>query len=95
MKVNFIHYNLDDATLFVKKVGRFVMFLVVYVNDLLMTRNHESYFTSIKKYLKKGFEMKDLGHLYYYLGIEVTQHHKYIFILKKNVREILNIFCMT
>ena len=40
--------------------------------------------------------MTYLGHLHYYLGIEVTQHPKYIFIShKKYVGELLNIFCMT
>ena len=39
--------------------------------------------------------MNDLGHLHYYLGIEVTRHPKYIFIShKKYVGELLNIFCM-
>ena len=37
LKLNFKHYNLDDATLFVKKFGRSIVFLVVYVDDLLMT----------------------------------------------------------
>ena len=72
-KLNFKHYNLDDATLFVKKAR---IFVVVCVDYLLMTGNNESYIALIKKYLKKGFEMIDLGHLHYYLGIEVTQHPK-------------------
>ena len=75
LKLNFEHFDLDDATLFIKKVGRFVVYLVVYVDDLLMTGNNESYIAaSIKKDLKKIFEMTDMGHLHYYLGIEVTQH---------------------
>ena len=79
-----------------KKVGIFVMFLVVYVDDLLMTGNNESYIASISKNLKKGFQMTDLGHLHYYLGIEVTQHLKYIVISqKKYVGELLNRFYMT
>ena len=65
LKLNFKHFNLDNATLFVNKVGRFIVFLVVYVDDLLMTWNNESYIASIKKDLKKGFEMIDLGHLHY------------------------------
>ena len=73
LKLNFKHYNLDDATLFVKKAR---IFVVVCVDYLLMTGNNESYIALIKKYLKKGFEMIDLGHLHYYLGIEVTQHPK-------------------
>ena len=40
--------------------------------------------------------MTYMGHLHYYLKIEVTQHPKYIFISqKKHVGELLNIFCMT
>jgi hypothetical protein len=47
------HFNLDDATLFVKKVGKTVVYLVVYVDDLLITGNNEAYIASIKKELKK------------------------------------------
>ena len=79
-----------------KKVGRYIVFLVVYVDDLLMRGNNEDYIASMKKYLRKCFEMTDLGHLYYYLGIEVTQHPKYIFISQNMyVGELLNIFCIT
>ena len=46
-----MHCNLDDVTLFVKKVGRFIVFLVVYVDDLSMTGNNEDYIASIKKSL--------------------------------------------
>jgi hypothetical protein len=64
--LNFKHFNLDDATKFVKEVGKFVVYLAMYVDDLLITRNNESYMASIKKELKKGFVMTDLGHLHYY-----------------------------
>ena len=37
LKLNYKHFNLDDATLFVKKVGRSVVYLVVYVDDLVIT----------------------------------------------------------
>jgi hypothetical protein len=59
----------------------------------LITRNTESYIASIKKELKKGFEMTDLGHLHYYLGILVIQNPKYIFISQnKYDGELLNKF---
>eukprot|EP00253_Pinus_taeda_P020893 PITA_20893 len=67
LKLNVKHYDLDDATLFVKKVGKTVVYLVVYVDDLLMTWNNESYIASIKKELRKGFEITDLGYVHYYL----------------------------
>ena len=78
--MNFKNFNLDDATLFVKKVGKFFVYLVVYVDDLLIIGNNERSITSIKKDLNKGFEMTNLTHLHYYLGIEVIQNPKYIFI---------------
>ena len=65
LKLNFKHYNLDDATLFVKKEGISIVFLVVYVDDILMTGGNEYYIVSIEKYLRKCFEMNDLGHLHY------------------------------
>eukprot|EP00253_Pinus_taeda_P012784 PITA_12784 len=94
LKLNFEHYDLDDATLFVKKVGKIVAYLVVYVDDLLVTGNNESYIASMKK-LGKSFEMTDLGYVHYYLGIEVTQHPKSIFLSqKKYIGDILNRFGM-
>ena len=35
LKLNFKHFNRDDATLNVKKIGRYVVYLVVYVYYLL------------------------------------------------------------
>jgi hypothetical protein len=55
LKLNLKHYNLDDATLFLKKVGKTVVYLVVYVDDLFITGNNENYIASLKKELKKGF----------------------------------------
>ena len=96
LKLNFNHFDLDDATLFVKKVGKTVVYLVVYVDDLLMTGNNESYIASIKKELGNFFEMTDLGYVHYYLGIEVTQHPKSIFLSqKKYIGDLLNRFGMT
>jgi len=93
LKLIFKHYDLDDETLFVKKVGKLVVYLMVYVDDILMIGNNESYIASIKKELRKGFEMTGLGYVHYYLGIEVTQHPKYILLSqKKYIRDMLNRF---
>eukprot|EP00253_Pinus_taeda_P004405 PITA_04405 len=61
-----------------------------------MTRNNESYIASTKKELREGFEMTDLGYVHYYLGIEVTQRPKSIFLSqKKYIGDLLNRFGMT
>jgi hypothetical protein len=95
LKIDFKHFNLDDATLFVQKDGKIVVYLVVYVDDLLIIGNNESYNASIKKELNKGFEMIDMGHFHYYLDIDITQNPRYIFISqKKYIGELLNKFGM-
>eukprot|EP00253_Pinus_taeda_P014743 PITA_14743 len=61
-----------------------------------MTGNNESYIASIKKELRKGFEMENLGYAHYYLGIEITQGPKFIFLSwKKYIGYMLNRFGMT
>ena len=70
---------------------KFRVYLVVYVHDLLMIGNNESYIASIKKELRKGFEVTNLGYVHYYLGIEVIQHLKFIFLSqKKYIGDLLN-----
>ena len=51
LKLNYTHFNLDDATLFVKIVGRLVVYLVVYVDDLLIMGNNDGYISSAKRFL--------------------------------------------
>jgi len=93
LKINFKHYDIDDATLFVKKFGRKFVYLVVYVDDVLMIGHNESYISSTKKELRNGFEMTNLRHVHYYLGIEVNQHMKFIFLSqKKYIGDLLNKF---
>ncbi len=68
---------------------------MVYVDDILMIGNNEIYIASIRKKLRKGFEMKYLGYIHYYLGTGVTQHLKFIFLSqKKYIEDLLNKFGM-
>jgi hypothetical protein len=49
LKLNSKHFNLDDATIFLQKVGKNVVYLIMYVDDLLIIGNNESYIAFIKK----------------------------------------------
>eukprot|EP00253_Pinus_taeda_P004154 PITA_04154 len=50
---------------------------------------------SIKKELRKGFEVTDLGYIHYYLGIEVAQRLNSIFLYQnKYIENLLNRFGM-
>ena len=55
LKLNYKHFDLVDPTLFVKKFGRSVVYLVVYVDDLMITGCNEEYISSIRRELKRFF----------------------------------------
>ena len=51
-------------------------FLVLYVDDILLIGNNVEMLSSIKAWLFKQFEMKDLGEVAYILGIKVIRDRK-------------------
>jgi hypothetical protein len=55
----------------VKKTNHGIVVIVIYVDDLIITRDNDVNIFDLKKLLKQKFEMKDLGELRYFLGIEV------------------------
>ncbi|XP_022040512.1 uncharacterized mitochondrial protein AtMg00810-like [Helianthus annuus] len=48
------------------------MYLLVYVDDLILTGNHQPTILSFILSLHNEFAIKDLGKLNYFLGLEVT-----------------------
>ena len=68
--------------------------LLLYVDDLFLTGN-EKQIIECKKKLDEEFEMKDLGLMHYFLGLEVWLRQEGIFLNQgKYVVEILKIFDM-
>ncbi|KAL8118242.1 hypothetical protein AgCh_015962, partial [Apium graveolens] len=63
-----------DDTLFLKHFtdGRIVV-LIVYVDDIILTGNHGEEIKRLKMLLSQKFEIKDLGFLKYFLGMEVAR----------------------
>ena len=78
-KVGFQRSESDD-TLYVRQQGKNLVILVMYVDDLIITRNNDDHIAQVKKELHAGFKMTDLGLLHYYLGVEVFQCPHHIFI---------------
>eukprot|EP00253_Pinus_taeda_P034043 PITA_34043 len=63
----------SDNTVYTKKVGKSLIILVLYVDDIIFTRSDPNLINHVKSSLKKKFEMTDLGHLQYFLGLQVLQ----------------------
>jgi len=57
--------------------------MVIYVDDLIITKDSDVDIFDLKKFLKQKFEMKDLGELRYFFGIEVIQSPKGICLLQR------------
>jgi len=67
----------------VKKIDHGIVVIIIYVDDLIITRDSDADIFDLKKLLKQKFEMKDLGELRYFFGIEVIQSPKGIWLLQK------------
>eukprot|EP00253_Pinus_taeda_P017705 PITA_17705 len=63
----------SDNTVYTKKVGKSLIILVLNVDDLILTGNDPNLINHVKSRLKNKYEMTDLGHLHYFLGIQVLQ----------------------
>lgn len=50
----------------------FITVLIVYVNDIVITMSDLDEISWLKTYLGIEFEIKDLGKLRFFLGIEVA-----------------------
>ncbi len=66
-----------------KKIDHGIVVIVIYVDDLIIIGNSDVDIFDLKKLLKQKFEMKDLGELRYFLGIEVIQSPKGIWLLQR------------
>ena len=71
-----------------------ILIIFLYVDDLILTGD-EKLIHSCKADLAKEFEMKDLGLLHYFLGLEIWQRDGELFVSQgKYAREILEKFQM-
>ena len=68
-----------DPNLYLKVVEDEPVILLLYVDDLFLTGN-EKQIKESKKKLAEEFEMKDLGLMHYFLGMEVWQSSEGIFL---------------
>eukprot|EP00253_Pinus_taeda_P006403 PITA_06403 len=63
----------SDNIVYTKKVGKSLIIFVLYVDDLILTSSDPNLINHVKSNLKKKFEMTRLGHLHYFLGLQVLQ----------------------
>jgi hypothetical protein len=64
------HY---DPNLYVMKVANHLIILVLYVDEFILTSSDPKLLTHVKSNFQKKFEMIDLGHLHYFLGLQILK----------------------
>lgn len=68
--------NQEDNCVYAKfKNGKFI-FLILYVDDILLASSDVSLLLEMKKFLSSNFDMKDLGEASFVLGIEIHRDRR-------------------
>lgn len=78
-----------ESALFIKKTERGLVLALFYFDDIIVTGS-DDHSIALLKHLKNKFEIKDLGNLKYFLGIEVARSRKGI-VLNQRWRSFLEV----
>jgi hypothetical protein len=63
--------NIEEPCVYKKVSGSIVIFLILYVDDILLIRNDIPMMEVVKSSLRKSFSVKDLGEAMYILDIKI------------------------
>ena len=66
----------DEPCVYKRIQAQKIVFLVLYVDDILLIGNDKQVLSGVKDWLHKQFEMKDLGEANYILGIKLIRDRK-------------------
>ena len=67
------------------------MYFLVYVDDLIITGNSPKLIDQFVETLSQRFSIKDLGHLHYFLGIELIPNRTGMFLCQhKYIHDLLD-----
>ena len=84
-----------DKTLFIKKACNDIIFVQVYVDDIIFGSTNEILCEQFVKTMKDEFEMSMMGELNYFLGLQIKQiQHETFLSQSKYCRELLKKFDM-
>lgn len=78
-KCGFIQSYADYALFNYAKIGVFPCILI-YIDDLLITANNVASLPKYKSYMHSCFQIKDLSHLKYFLGIKIARSKHGIYL---------------
>jgi hypothetical protein len=71
--------------MFYRHKGSCAVVLAIYVDDIVITGDDVEEIKSLKETLGRAFEVKDLGPLRYFLGIEIARSSKGIVLSQRSM----------
>nr|GEU55823.1 hypothetical protein [Tanacetum cinerariifolium] len=84
-----------DTILFIKKKGKHIMLIQIYVDDIIFCSTNPKYCTKFSNLMVKRFEMSMMGEMKFFLGLQVNQFSNGIFINQSEyILDILKRFGM-
>ncbi|KAG8484033.1 hypothetical protein CXB51_023002 [Gossypium anomalum] len=89
--------SISDASLFVRSSSDHILYVLVYVDDIVITGSSVDEINCFVQQLHNMFALKDMGELHYFLGIEVSRFPSGSLHLcqRKYIRELLARSSMT
>ena len=76
----FVKYPYKHAIYVKKEADGSILFVCLYVDDLIFTGNNPTMFENFKKSMVQDFEITNIGLMTHFLGLEVTQKKEGIFV---------------
>ncbi|XP_068319446.1 uncharacterized mitochondrial protein AtMg00810-like [Pyrus communis] len=74
------HRSNADSSMFMRSRTAGKLVVLMYVDDLIITGDSDEEIANLKQALQQQFDIKDLGLLKYFLGIEMASSHKGLFL---------------
>uniref|UniRef100_A0A2N9FWE2 Integrase catalytic domain-containing protein n=1 Tax=Fagus sylvatica TaxID=28930 RepID=A0A2N9FWE2_FAGSY len=78
-----------DSSLFIYKDNQVIAYLLLYVDDIVFTSNTPSFLDHLIQQLNSTFDLKDLGSLHYFLGLQITRSSSRLYITQSKYAQDL------
>ena len=79
-----------DSSLFIYKDNKVIAYLLLYVDDIVLTSNTPTFLDHLIQQLNSVFYLKNLGSLHYFLGLQITRTSSRLYLNQsKYAQELL------
>ena len=72
--------SMANSSIFIFHSTSTIIYLLLYVDDIIITGNNSKHISHLIAALSAIFDLKDLGFLHYFLGIQITRTQFGLFI---------------